>query len=87
VRYEELHDQPPEVTTTEPGLPGSLPPARAAAERVRAFLADWGDGIVVEGRDEEPSVPILYARDLESLARAALAPTDHAAAPTSERGA
>ena len=63
-----LADQPPEVTTEEAGQPGSLPPANAAARRVRAFLMEYGDGLVEI--DMGWDLPPLYARDLEALARA-----------------
>lgn len=63
-------DQPPEVTTLEPSETGSLPPAIAAAERVREFVSWFGDGKVdLSGWGGEPHPP-LYARDLESVCRA-----------------
>lgn len=44
------------------GQTSDMPEPAAAAQRVRDFVSEWGDGEVMEG---------LYARDLEALTRAA----------------
>lgn len=66
-RDEDNQDQPPEVDVHDDRR--KLPPAAAAAERVREFVSWFGDGDVAT---IFPSGPPLYARDLEALARAAL---------------
>lgn len=63
----ELSDQPPEVTTTDPGHAGSLPPVTAAAARVAAFIRWFGDGMIAGAAHLSP----LYARDLEVLVKLA----------------
>ena len=50
-----------------------LPDPRAAAERVHTYLEHYGDGIIdIAVSFDSPRAP-LYARDLEALARHALA--------------
>ena len=63
-------DQPPEVGP-EPE-PGDLPPLEAAARRVLAYVAAFGDGEVA---NLGPDV-VLYARDLVAVAQAAARLTD-----------
>lgn len=59
----ELPDQPDGITDDIRDYPD---PTRAA-ERVNAFIGEWGDGLISTERGEP-----LYARDLASLARAVL---------------
>jgi len=62
---EPAEDQPPGVSEHSP-----FPPVWAASQRVDAFVAAFGDGIVVGGgQGDLPDMPPLYARDLEALAR------------------
>ncbi|QDG65815.1 hypothetical protein NIBR502772_05940 [Pseudarthrobacter sp. NIBRBAC000502772] len=58
-------DQPPEVDI-HGGRDKQLPPAEAAATRIREFVSWFGDGQVYTG---DVNSPPLYARDLEALAR------------------
>ena len=62
-------DQPPEVDIHDDTK--TLPPAEAAAERVREFVSWFGDGAIWQAEHDGPTPP-LYARDLEALARAVL---------------
>lgn len=67
-----------------PGFPGYghpwVPPAAEAAERVVEFIKWFGDGMYTDPGDD---VPPLFMRDLEALAKAALA----AALPDPEQAA
>lgn len=58
-----MSDQPPEVGPDP--APDDLPPASAAADRVLAYVAAWGDG---EIDSIGPNVA-LYARDLVAVAQ------------------
>jgi len=60
-------DQPPGVDVHDRNK--QLPPAEAAAERIREFVSWFGDGDVAS---DFPSGPPLYARDLEAAARTIL---------------
>lgn len=60
-------EQPDGITDDSYDLPD---PARAA-ERVNAFLAFYGDGLVEGQEDGEGQWPPLYARDLQALANLA----------------
>lgn len=62
-------DQPPEVDIHDDAR--KLPPAEAAAERVREFVEWFGDGQIWQSESYDVPPP-LYARDLEALARAVL---------------
>lgn len=63
----ENQDQPPEVDVHDDRR--QLPPAVAAAERVREFVGWFGDGQIWHAESDDTPPP-LYARDLEALARA-----------------
>ena len=59
-------DQPPEVDIHDSTK--RLPPADAAAERIREFVSWFGDGEVL-GNAYGKTNPPLYARDLEAVTR------------------
>jgi hypothetical protein len=64
------HDQPPGVDVHDRSK--QLPPAEAAAERIREFVSWFGDGEVLGIADIHAGTPPLYARDLEAVARTIL---------------
>ncbi|MGO4143833.1 hypothetical protein AB4Y77_02000 [Paenarthrobacter sp. YAF11_1] len=62
-------DQPPGVDVHDSSR--QLPPAKAAAERVRKFVGHFGDGEIFPEFGDRPA---LYARDLEAVAASTLEP-------------
>jgi hypothetical protein len=62
-------DQPPGVDVHDRNK--QLPPAEAAAERIREFVSWFGDGQIWHAESDDTPPP-LYSRDLEAAARAIL---------------